>query len=109
VLVYVGDVFEESDDYAAELATSLRVRGTRVVVLHDRSQAPQWDRSAETFQQIAKLTQGAVLAFDPNAITQLRDMLAAMATLAAGGVKLLQARSSELSAAKLLLAQLPDA
>jgi hypothetical protein len=108
VVVYIGDVFEESLEEAENVATSLRLRGTRVIVLHDRAQAPAWDVSAEAFQRIAKITEGAVLPFDAAALEQLRDILQAVATLAVGGVKLLQARARHQPEAARLLGLLPD-
>jgi hypothetical protein len=108
VVVYVGDVFEESLEDAERVAASLRLRGTRVIVLHDRAQAPAGDVSAEAFQRIAKITEGAVLPFDAAALGQLRDILHAIAALAVGGVKLLQARAPELPEAARLLKQLSD-
>jgi hypothetical protein len=108
VLVYIGDVFEEGLEEAEQAATALRLRGTRVIVLHDRAQALQLDASAEAFQRIAQFTQGAVLPFDPSAVTALRALLEAVATLAVGGIKLLQERRSALPAASLLLGLLSD-
>jgi cytosine/adenosine deaminase-related metal-dependent hydrolase len=105
---YIGDVFEENARAAAEIAASLRLRGTRVIVLHDRNQAPELDRSAETFQLIAKITRGAVLPFEATATTRLREVLEAIATLAVGGTKLLAARSPQLLAANVQLALLPQ-
>jgi hypothetical protein len=96
VLVYIGDVFEESLEAAEEAAAALRLRGTRVIVLHDRSHAPQFDVSGEAFQIIAKITDGAVLPFDPSAVVKLREILEAVATLAVGGTKLLRARRQAL-------------
>lgn len=105
VLLYIGDVFEESLARAEEVATSLRLRGMRVVILHDHGGR---DVSVEAFHRIAKITHGAVLPFEPSSAARLRDLLAAVATLAAGGVKLLATRAHELPAAKLLLAKLPE-
>jgi hypothetical protein len=42
VLVYIGDVFEESEDAAEALAAALRIRGTRVIVLHERYDQKVW-------------------------------------------------------------------
>lgn len=107
VLVYIGDVFEEDLAQAEEVAASLRLRGTRVVVLHDRAQAPALDASAEAFHIIAKITGGAVLPFDAASRTKLRDMLEALATFAVGGIKLLRERSGTLPGASDLLKRLP--
>lgn len=109
VLIYIGDVFEEDLQRAEHLATSLRLRGTRVIIFHDRAQAPSLDVSAEAFHMIARITQGAVLPFDHTATAALRDALEAIATLAVGGVKLLQQRAPALPAATMLLHLLADA
>lgn len=108
VVVYVGDVFEEGADEAAEAADSLRLRGCRVVILHDRDQAPAYDPSVEVFQDIARRTGGAVLPFDARSTGKLREILEAVATLAVGGVRLLQERRRALPAATLLLWHLSD-
>jgi hypothetical protein len=108
VLVYIGDVFEESLEEAERCATALRLRSTRIIVLHDCTQSPQLDASVEAFQRMAQLTQGAVLPFDPSAVAALRELLEAIATLAAGGIKLRQERRLALPAATQLLASLDD-
>ena len=46
VVVYIGDVFEEDADEAAAVADTLRLRGCRMVILHDRGQAPAYDPRA---------------------------------------------------------------
>jgi hypothetical protein len=108
VLVYIGDVFEERLADAESAAGALRLRGTRVIILHDREQAPQLDASGEAFQTIARITEGAVLPFEASSTAKLRELLEAIATLAVGGVKLLERRRRELPAAGLLLKQLPS-
>ena len=106
VVVYIGDVFEESADEAAAVADSLRLRGCRVVILHDCDQAPAYDPNVEVFQDIARRTGGAVLPFDAGSKDKLREILKAVATLAVGGVKLLQERRKTLPGAALLLQHL---
>jgi hypothetical protein len=106
VVVYIGDVFKESADEAAAVADALRLRGCRVVILHDRDQAPAYDPSVEMFQDIARRTGGAVLPFDARSKGKLREILEAVATLAVGGVKLLHERRKALPAAALLLQHL---
>ena len=106
VVVYIGDVFEEDADEAAAVADTLRLRGCRVVILHDRGQAPAYDPSVEVFQDIARRTGGAVLPFDARSKGKLREILEAVATLAVGGVKLLQERRKALPGAALLLQHL---
>lgn len=106
LVVYIGDVFEEDADEAAAVADTLRLRGCRVVILHDRGQAPAYDPSVEVFQDIARRTGGAVLLFDARSKGKLREILEAVATLAVGGVKLLQERRKTLPGAALLLQHL---
>ena len=106
VVVYIGDVFEEDAGEAAAVADTLRLRGCRVVILHDRRQAPAYDPSVEVFQDIARRTGGAVLPFDVRSKDKLRDILEAVAMLAVGGVKLLQQRRKALPGAALLLQHL---
>ena len=108
VVVYIGDVFEEDAGEASAVADTLRLRGCRVVILHDRGQAPAYDPSVEVFQDIARRTGGAVLPFDARSKGKLREILEAVATLAVGGVKLLQERRKALPAATLLLQHLSD-
>jgi hypothetical protein len=87
VVVYVGDVFEEDSGRAEALARDLRLRGTHVILLHDASDGAA---CPPAFHTIADLTQGAVIPFDPSAVDRLRDLLGAVAALAAGGRALLE-------------------
>jgi len=104
VLVYIGDAFEESLDEAEGAAASLRLRGTRVIILHDTDpQSPADDPAARAFTRIASITGGAVLPFDRSSVDRLRELLAAIATLAVGGLKLLEGRIDVLPAAGRLL------
>jgi len=105
-VVYIGDVFEEDGQEAEEVAALLKLRGTKVIVLHDQSSGARAD-SAEVFASIARITGGAVLPFDPDSISRLRDILEAVAVLAVGGVKLLEQRRHALPGATLLLEHLP--
>lgn len=100
VLLYIGDVFEEHDEAAYELADSLKIKGTRVIILHEGHQ------SANVFAGIAKRTGGAVLPFDPASVDLVREMLEAVGALAVGGVKLLQQTKS--AGATLLLEHLTN-
>lgn len=104
VLVYVGDVFEEDLSAAEAAAALLRLRGTRVIVLHDQSEATSHaDASRHAFERIATITHGALLPFDASSVSTLRALLEAVATLAVGGIKLLRARERMLTAGPLLL------
>jgi hypothetical protein len=57
-----------------------------------------------TFREIARLTHGAYLPFDSRSAAELRTLLKAVATYAAGGLKALEASGG--AGARLLLPQL---
>ena len=101
-LVYVGDCFEEDPLRAMVLADRMRLRGIRLVVLHDLSSAARED--AHFFAVMAARTGGLVLPFDAASLDALRDVLASLAAYVAGGTALLRARSTASPASKLLLA-----
>jgi hypothetical protein len=102
VIVYIGDVFEESLPHGRRLADELGARGTKLIVLHDTAD-PSARRDAELFWDLAKRTGGCVLPFDANAPGRLRDILSAVAVYAVGGEKLLRQRRHELAGAVALL------
>jgi hypothetical protein len=105
VVIYIGDVFEESPWRGRKLADAMGARGIRLIVLHDTA---DWlaRRDAELFQDLARRTGGCVLPFDANAPQRLREVLAAAAVYAVGGTALLQQKRAELPAAALLLRHL---
>jgi hypothetical protein len=105
VMIYIGDAFEESLADGIHLADDLRLRGTRLIVLHDVHDGDN-PTSAEAFEKLARRTGGCVMPFDGNSPNRLRELLAALAMLAIGGVKLLEAKRKALPAAALLLEHL---
>ena len=105
VIVYIGDVFEESLPHARQLADSLGRQGTKLIVLHDTTEGSA-RRDAEVFWDLAKRTGGCVLPFDASASGKLRDLLSAVAVYAVGGEKLLRARRQDLPGAVALLEHL---
>ncbi len=105
VIVYIGDVFEESVAAGRQLADALGARGTKLVVLHDTAD-PAARRDAEVFWDLAKRTGGCVLPFDASAPGKLRDILSAVAVYAVGGEKLLRERRHVLPGAVALLEHL---
>jgi hypothetical protein len=105
VIVYIGDVFEESLPQARHLADSLGRQGTKLIVLHDTADRAA-RRDAEVFWDLAKRTGGCVLPFDASASGKLRDLLSAVAVYAVGGEKLLRARRGEMPGAVALLEHL---
>ena len=102
VIIYIGDVFEESLSHGRRLADQLGARGTKLIVLHDTTD-PSARRDAELFWDLAKRTGGCVLPFDADAPGRLRDILSAVAVYAVGGEKLLRERRHELAGAVALL------
>lgn len=101
VVVYIGDVFEESEGKALRLADALALKGTRVIILHDLG-ARDHD-GGEVFHAIAERTGGAVLPFDHASLERLGELLEAVAVLAVGGVELVEARQATMPGAPLLL------
>jgi len=99
-LVYIGDAMEENPDQLCQLAGEIGLLGVRAFMFHEGR-----DQVAErTFREIAKLTGGAYLPFNSASASELRSLLAAVATYAAGGLKALE--KSKGAGAQLLLPQL---
>ena len=97
---YVGDAMEESADHLCHLAGEIGLLGVRAFMFHEGR-----DAAAErTFREIARLTRGAYLPFDRASAAELKQLLSAVATYAAGGMTALE-KSSE-AGARLLLPQL---
>ena len=99
-LVYVGDAMEEDIDRLCGLAGGLGVRGTRAFLFHEGRDAV----AERAFREIARLTRGAYLPFDPRAAGELAALLGAVGAWAAGGRPALEASGS--GAARRLLADL---
>jgi hypothetical protein len=99
-LAYVGDAMEENADDLCALAGEIGLLGVRAFMFHEGR-----DQAAErTFREIARLTRGAYLPFDASAAGQLRTLLSAVATYAAGGLQALEKHGG--AGAQLLLPQL---
>ena len=105
VVIYVGDVFEESVVQGRRLADAMGEQGTKLIVLHDTAD-PAARRDAEVFWDLAKRTGGCVLPFDTSASGRLREILSAVAVYAVGGEKLLRERRHDLPGALALLEHL---
>lgn len=105
VIIYIGDVFEESLAHGRELADQMGTRGTKLIVLHDTADQSA-RRDAEVFWDLAKRTGGCVLPFDATASSRLHDILTAVAVYAVGGEKLLRERQHALPGAVALLEHL---
>jgi hypothetical protein len=102
LVVYIGDVFEESMLQGRRLADAMGAQGTKLIVLHDTIDRVA-RRDAELFWDLAKRTGGCVLPFDASASGKLRDLLSAVAVYAVGGEKLLRDRRHDLPGAVALL------
>jgi hypothetical protein len=84
-LVYVGDCMEESAATIAELGGKLGLLGVPALVFQEGDN-PIARRS---FQEVARLTNGAYARFDATSAETLRGLLTAAAVYAAGGRKAL--------------------
>jgi hypothetical protein len=104
VVVYIGDVFEESERKALRQADQMRRKETRVIILHDTSSRDFDD--GEVFNAIAERTGGAVLPFNPSSIERLGELLEAVAVLAVGGVEAVEEKQATMPAATVLLENL---
>jgi hypothetical protein len=105
VITYIGDVYEESPTRGRKLADELGRRGIKLIVLHD---TVDWTarRDAEQFLDLARRTGGCVLPFDASAPERLRELLAAIAVFAVGGVELLRDKGHNMPGAVVLLKHL---
>ena len=99
-LAYVGDAMEENPDELCALAGEIGLLGVRAFMFHE-GRDPVAER---TFREIARLTGGAYLPFDASAAGQLKELLSAVATYAAGGMPALE--KSKGAGAQLLLPQM---
>jgi len=89
-LVYVGDAMEENVDKLCEIAGELGLLNVKAFMFHDGR-----DRQAESaFREIARLTGGAYLPFNTASAADLKALLGAVATYAAGGRKALASARS---------------
>lgn len=106
-VVYVGDVFEESERRARKLAAALAARNIRLIVLHDTGQISPLDEAGSgIFAEMANITGGCVLPFHAGALPKLRELLSAVAVLAVGGTEMLAEKQDAMPAARLLLEHL---
>jgi hypothetical protein len=85
-LVYVGDSMEEEVDDLCHFAGQLGLQGVPMFVFHEGSDPV----AAQAFRQFARLTNGAYCRFDASSAHQLRELLAAVAVYAAGGLRALE-------------------
>lgn len=88
-LIFIGDCCEESVDPLCHLAGELGMLRTPVFMF----QEGQDPHAKAVFQQVSRLSGGAYAPFDHNSPQLLRELLAAVAVYASGGVKALQHHS----------------
>jgi len=103
-VVLVADCFEESIDTIAHDAARLGLLGIPLFIFQEG-----YNSSAEkAFRHLSQLSNGAYCRFDENSLAQLRELLAAVASYAVGGVKALQQHDQGKNALlKQLIKQLP--
>jgi len=87
------------------LADAMGLKGIKLIVPHDTA---DWNakRDAEVFLDLARRTGGCVLPFDGNAPARLRELLAAVAVYAVGGMEMLEQKRDEMPGAVMLLEHL---
>ncbi|MBI5264877.1 MAG: VWA domain-containing protein [Bradyrhizobium sp.] len=101
-VVFVGDAMEENVDNLCATAGELGMLKVPVFVFQEGH-----DVAAEqAFREIARLTGGAWVRFDPGAAAQLRELLRAAAADAAGGREALLRLSKTASGAAKLIGQM---
>ncbi|MBT5047584.1 MAG: VWA domain-containing protein [Rhodospirillaceae bacterium] len=85
-LVYVGDCMEENVDELCDIAGQLGVLGVPMFVFQEGNEPA----AMQAFRQFARLTNGAYCHFDASSAGQLKELLAAVAVYAAGGLRALE-------------------
>ena len=100
-LVFVGDCMEEDPDEVCHVAGELGMKGVPCFIFHEGGEPG----AMRTFQQVARLTNGAYCSFDATSAKTLRDLLSAVAVYAAGGRKALENYSKKAGQEVLLLAR----
>ncbi len=85
-LVYVGDSMEENVDDLCHSAGELGVLGVPMFVFQEGNDPV----AMQAFKQFALLTSGAHCHFNSSSASQLKDLLAAVAVFAAGGLPALE-------------------
>lgn len=101
-LVYVGDAMEEDVDGLCARAGELGLLGTPMFLFQEGDDP----RAAEAFAEMARLTRGAHLRLRAGAADDLRRLLKAVATYAAGGRKALSDYAEREEGARRLIAQM---
>jgi hypothetical protein len=100
-IVYVGDCMEENVDELCALAGKLGMLRVPIFMFHEGREPI----AGRAFREIARLSAGAYCHFDAASADQLRELLAAVAVYAAGGLAAL-ADHRDSGGARLLIEQL---
>lgn len=103
-LIFVGDAMEEGIDQLCHRAGQLGARNVPIFMLHEGDDPV----AGNAFRQIARLSGGAYLPFDLAALDRLRELLAAVAVYAAGGLAALEQHADGRPAVRLLTSQLTN-
>ena len=85
-VVLVADCIEESLDSIAHHAARLGLLGIPLFIFQEGYNA----NAEKAFRHLSQLSNGAYCRFDNNSLAQLRDLLAAVASYAVGGLKALK-------------------
>ena len=93
-VVFIGDCCEESIDPLCHSAGELGMLRTPVFMFQEGQDA----HTKAVFEQVCKLSGGAYAPFDRSSPQILKDLLAAVAVYASGGVKALKHHASHSSA-----------
>jgi hypothetical protein len=93
--VYIGDQCEENAGTLYDAAGGLGVK----LFVFGEGEDPD---ATPIFKELARITGGAYMPFEPGSAAQLRELLRAVAVYAAGGLRALQDRRNEAGAVKLL-------
>lgn len=101
-VVFVGDAMEENVDHLCATAGELGMLKVPVFLFQEGHDAV----AEQAFREIARLTGGAWVRFDPGAAAQLRELLRAAAAYAAGGREALLRLSKTASGAAQLIGQM---
>lgn len=101
-VVFIGDAMEERLEELCARAGELGMLKVPVFVFQEGHDAV----AEQAFREIARLTGGAWCRFDPGAAAQLRELLRAAATYAAGGREALLKLAQTASSAANLIGQM---
>jgi hypothetical protein len=103
-MVFVGDAMEEAVDDVCAKAGEVALLGVPVFLFQEGNDAAV----TRAYKEVARITHGAHCRFDAGSAGQLRGLLSAVATFAAGGRRALERLSNQHggTGARLLLEQM---